>query len=85
MATRIQAINAYCPKIDLLEAAEADRFMRLITQRTTLSSGVVRNVQESEVETLIGLSSTELVELWNDEHPNDPVLLQEPELAPAGR
>ncbi len=29
--------------------------MELITQRTTLSSGVVKNVQESEVETLIGL------------------------------
>jgi hypothetical protein len=27
----------------------------LITQRTTLSVGVVKNVQESEVETLIGL------------------------------
>jgi len=31
------------------------RFMDLITQRTTLSAGVVKNVQESEVETLIGL------------------------------
>ena len=29
--------------------------MELITQRTTLSAGVVKNVQESEVETLIGL------------------------------
>ena len=29
--------------------------MNLITNRTTLSSGVVKNVQESEVETLIGL------------------------------
>ena len=29
--------------------------MELITQRTTLSTGVVKNVQESEVETLIGL------------------------------
>ena len=29
--------------------------MQLITNRTTLSSGVVKNVQESEVETLIGL------------------------------
>jgi len=31
------------------------RRYRLTTQRTTLSSGVVKNVQESEVETLIGL------------------------------
>ena len=29
--------------------------MEFITQRTTLSTGVVRNVQESEVETIIGL------------------------------
>ena len=38
-----------------MEAADARRFMELITQRTTLSTGVVKNVQESEVETLIGL------------------------------
>ncbi len=55
MAKLIQAFAAYCPKIDLGEAAEPQRFMELITQRTTLSSGVVKNVQESEVETLIGL------------------------------
>ena len=29
--------------------------MELVTQRTTLSTGIVKNVQESEVETLIGL------------------------------
>jgi hypothetical protein len=55
MAKRIQAIKAYCPKIELNDAANAERFMELITQRTTLSSGVVKNVQESEIETLIGL------------------------------
>ncbi len=55
MAKLIQAFAAYGPKIDLTEAAEPQRFMELITQRTTLSTGVVRNVQESEVETLIGL------------------------------
>ena len=38
-----------------MEAADPRRFMELITQRTTLSAGVVKNVQESEVETLIGL------------------------------
>ena len=55
MAKLIQAFTAYGPKIDLIEAADVERFMGLITQRTTLSAGVVKNVQESEVETLIGL------------------------------
>jgi hypothetical protein len=55
MAQLIQAFTAYGPKIDLMEAADPQRFMELITQRTTLSTGVVKNVQESEVETLIGL------------------------------
>ena len=103
--------------------------MELVTQRTTLSAGVVKNVQESEVETLIGLlldgrpvrtgtaiytlsigldgvykvnvradkridravnqegafrghiinaenigkTSDDLVERWNEEHPDDPI------------
>jgi hypothetical protein len=55
MAKLIQAFSAYGPKIDLMESADTRRFMELITQRTTLSTGVVKNVQESEVETLIGL------------------------------
>ena len=55
MSKLIQAFSAYGPRIDLIEAADTERFMGLITQRTTLSSGVVKNVQESEVETLIGL------------------------------
>jgi hypothetical protein len=55
MARLIQAFTAFGPKIDLTDAAEPQRFMELITQRTTLSAGVVKNVQESEVETLIGL------------------------------
>ena len=55
MAKLIQAFSKYGPKIDLIEAANPRRFMDLITQRTTLSAGVVKNVQESEVETLIGL------------------------------
>lgn len=55
MAKLIQAFAAFGPKIDLADAAEPQRFMELITQRTTLSTGVVKNVQESEVETLIGL------------------------------
>jgi lysophospholipase L1-like esterase len=55
MAKLIQAIAAYGPRIRLMEAATPRRFMDLITKRTTLSAGVVKNVQESEVETLIGL------------------------------
>ena len=55
MAKLIQAIATYSPRIDLMEAADPNRFMELITQRTTLSTGVVKNVQESEVETLAGL------------------------------
>lgn len=55
MAQKIQAIATFGPRIDLMEAADHKRFMELITQRTTLSAGVVKNVQESEVETLIGL------------------------------
>jgi hypothetical protein len=55
MAQLIQAFSKFCPKIDLGEPADPKRFMELITQRTTLSAGVVKNVQESEVETLIGL------------------------------
>ena len=55
MAKLIQAFTAYGPKIDLMEAADPRRFMRLLTKRTTLSDGVVKNVQESEVDTLIDL------------------------------
>jgi len=55
MANRIKAIKAYCPRLDLDTPASTERFMELITQHTTLSKGVVRNVQESELETLIGL------------------------------
>ncbi|MBC8330381.1 MAG: hypothetical protein H8E28_00215 [Anaerolineae bacterium] len=55
MASKIKAINAYRPRLSLSDAANEDRYMELITQRTTLSAGVVKNVQESEVETLIGL------------------------------
>jgi hypothetical protein len=55
MAKLIQAIATYGPRIQLMEAVSPRRFMELITHRTTLSTGVVKNVQESEVETLIGL------------------------------
>lgn len=55
MAKKIQAVTAYRPRIQLGDPADVERFMQLVTQRTTLSPGVVKNVQESEVETLIGL------------------------------
>ena len=55
MAILIQAIASYAPRIDLGEVADAETFMEMITARTTLSAGVVKNVQESEVETLISL------------------------------
>jgi hypothetical protein len=55
MAQLIQAIAAYGPKIELRKAEDVDTFMKLITRRTTLSSGVVKNVHESEVEELISL------------------------------
>lgn len=55
MAKLLQAVVAYGPKLELMDAAEPQRFMELLTKRTTLSAGVVKNVQESEMETLIGL------------------------------
>ncbi len=55
MAKKIQAIAAYRPRIDMGVVADSDRFLNLVTQRTTLSRGVVKNVQESEVEALVGL------------------------------
>ena len=55
MARKIQAVTAYRPRIRLSDPANVDRYVQLVTQRTTLSPGVVKNVQESEVETLIGL------------------------------
>lgn len=55
MPQLIEVFAKFCPRIDLMGAADHKRFMELITQRTTLSTGVVKNVQESEVETLIGL------------------------------
>ena len=55
MAKLLQAFAVYGPKINLMEAADPKRYMELVTQRTTLSAGVVKNVQESEVETLVGL------------------------------
>jgi hypothetical protein len=57
MAKLIQAFATYGPRIDLKKAADSQAYMEKITNRTTLSSGVVKNVQECEVETLIDLLS----------------------------
>ena len=131
MAQSIKVFSFYGPRIDLGKPADSRRFIEMITQRTTLSSGVVKNVQESEVETLIGFlkegrpvhtgtaiftpsidlegnisvsvrvdkrilsalnapqafagkitnsanigkSSNELVAMWNEAYPEDPVIL----------
>lgn len=53
MAKLIQAYASYGPRVDLLKAADPDEFMEMITEGSTLSEGVVKNVQESEVKTLI--------------------------------
>ena len=55
MAKEIQAITAYRPRLELGEAVPPERFLSLATQRSTLSSGVVKNVQDGEVETLTWL------------------------------
>ena len=55
MAKLIQAYATYGPRIDLQKAAGPEEFMESITQRTTLSEGVVKNVQASEVETLVSM------------------------------
>ena len=129
MASFIKAIKALCPRLELTRAASSERYLEMVTSRTTLSRGVVKNVQESELETLaflllegrpvhtgvaiytpsinlkgelevnvrvdkrllgavrkrgafqgrihhaenIGKSADELVALWNEGHPEDPV------------
>ncbi len=55
MAKRIQAIAAHCPRIELGDPVDEDRYIDIITKRTTLSTGVVKNVHEAEIEALIDL------------------------------
>ena len=47
--------------------------MELVTQRTTLSPGVVKNVRESEVEALIGLLLEGRAVHTDSSIPDDPV------------
>jgi hypothetical protein len=55
MATKIQAIQRYCPRIKLGPAARKDFYISLLNMRTALSGGVLKNIQECEVEMLITL------------------------------
>lgn len=55
MAKMIQAINAYRPRIARGGVADEKQYMNSVTDRTTLSSGVVKNVQESRKASLIKL------------------------------
>jgi hypothetical protein len=55
MTSRIRAIQAYCPRLMLKETMSTKGFMTMITQRSTLSSGVVKNVHDSEIEALMTL------------------------------
>jgi hypothetical protein len=55
MAKLIQAINKYRPRILQGKAADEKQYMETVTDRTTLSSGVVRNVQDSRKASLIKL------------------------------
>ena len=55
MAKLLQAVVADGPKIELMDAAEPPFFMEMLAHRTTLSAGVVRNMQKSEVGALIDL------------------------------
>ncbi len=52
MAKPIEAINKFRPRIAQGKAATEKKYMQSITKRTTLSSGVVRNVQDSRKESL---------------------------------
>ena len=52
MASFIKAIKALCPRLELLQAADSEHYIELVTMRTTLSSGVVKNVQDTELDTL---------------------------------
>jgi hypothetical protein len=55
MAKLIQAIQALTPRIRLRKAASRNLFMSIVTQGSTLSSGVVTNVHESEMSAVANL------------------------------
>ncbi len=55
MTKRIRAITEYRPRVEQGKPVSEEQYLELVTKRTTLSTGVVKNVQESEIETIIGL------------------------------
>ncbi len=55
MAVRIQAINAYRPRIVQGQAIGEEQYTESLTRRSTLSVGVIKNVKESEMEELVNL------------------------------
>ena len=55
MAKLIEAINKYRPRIAQTKAADEKRYMAEVTDRTTLSSGLIKNVQDSRKTSLTKL------------------------------
>jgi hypothetical protein len=55
MASKIAAIRAYGPRIELGKAAQEDDYLDLVTRNTGVSRGTVKHVQEEDVEALIYL------------------------------
>ncbi len=55
MAKRIQAISAYRPRIVRGKAVSERQYIERMTRRSVLSSGVIKHVQENELENLIAL------------------------------
>ncbi len=53
MASKIQAIRAYSPRIKLREAVSVDQFRSLVKERAALSLGIVRGVEECILEILV--------------------------------
>jgi hypothetical protein len=55
MAKLIEAITAYRPRIVQGRAIDEERYVELMTERSALSRGVIKNFQESEVENIIAI------------------------------
>jgi len=55
MAKHIQAIAAYRPRIIRGKTVSEERYIELMTQRSILSAGIIKNVHENEIENVISL------------------------------
>jgi hypothetical protein len=55
MATLINAITAFRPRIVQGKPVSEEQYLELMTQRSALSAGIIKNVQECEMETVIAL------------------------------